>query len=65
MRIATNVVKPGTAERLANARKRLAAGKRRGANSKGSKANPATTRTVAAAIMASQRARRNGRGIYG
>ena len=63
MRTVTNVVKPGTAERLANAKKRIAAaaGGRRAV-----KANPAAARTVALAAVASRRskcARRHGRGI--
>ena len=63
MRTVTNVVKPGTAERLANAKKRIAA---EAAGRRAVKANPATARTVARAAEASRKAkcaRRNGRGI--
>ena len=67
MRTVTNVVKPGTAERLANAKKRVAAQAQARANSrKRESANPAAARMVAAAIAANRRAkcaRRHGRGI--
>lgn len=49
--IILNVVKPENAERLANAKKRISAAKRRTYNT-----NPATARTVAAAIAANKRA---------
>ena len=49
--IVTNVVRPENAERLANAKKRIAAAKRRTHST-----NPATARTVAAAIAANKRA---------
>lgn len=60
MRTVTNVVKPGTAERLANARKRVAAQARANSRKRGTE-NPAEARACRAAMTANHKATRNGR----